>query len=72
MYSLQHVFWRGAMALSLFAIGGIGAGVSDIPAPQDVQACIRSAEAPRREIHLIDGNAVARVEIARSVRDPDV
>ena len=29
MYSLQHVFWRAAMALSLLVLGGVGAGVSD-------------------------------------------
>jgi hypothetical protein len=28
MYSVQHVLWRGAMALSLVVVGGIGAGVS--------------------------------------------
>ena len=25
MYSVQHVLWRGAMALSLVVIGGLGA-----------------------------------------------
>jgi hypothetical protein len=28
MYSVQHVLWRGAMALSLLVVGGVGAGVS--------------------------------------------
>ena len=31
MYSVQHVLWRGAMALSLFVIGGLGA----VSAPVD-------------------------------------
>lgn len=50
MYSLQHVFWRGAMALSLLVLGGVGAGVSD-PARESVQACpglqdaVRNADA---------------------------
>jgi hypothetical protein len=35
MYSVQHVLWRGAMALSLLVVGGVGAGVS---VPQDEQA----------------------------------
>ena len=26
MYSVQHVLWRGAMALSLLVVGGVGAG----------------------------------------------
>ena len=25
MYSVQHVLWRGAMALSLLVVGGVGA-----------------------------------------------
>ena len=25
MYSMQHVLWRGAMALSLLVVGGLGA-----------------------------------------------
>jgi hypothetical protein len=28
MYSVQHVLWRGAMALSLVVVGGVGANVS--------------------------------------------
>ena len=28
MYSVQHVLWRGAMALSLLVVGGVGAGVA--------------------------------------------
>ena len=62
MYSLQHVFWRGAMALSLLVLGGIGAGVSD-PPREAVQACpglqdaVRNADvvraAARREVAML-------------------
>ena len=38
MYSLQHVFWRGAMALSLLVLGGVGAGVSEAPR-ETARAC---------------------------------
>ena len=31
MYSVQHVLWRGAMALSLIVVGGLGA----VSAPVD-------------------------------------
>ena len=33
MYSVQHVLWRGVMALSLLVVGGVGAGVSEQSAP---------------------------------------
>ena len=36
MYSVQHVLWRGAMALSLLAVGGVGA----VSVPQAKQASI--------------------------------
>ena len=41
MYSVQHVLWRGVMALSLLVVGGVGAGVSpqSTPAAQDEFAC---------------------------------
>ncbi|UHQ20717.1 hypothetical protein LVB87_06130 [Lysobacter sp. KIS68-7] len=35
-YSVQHVLWRGAMALSLLAVGGVGA----VSVPQQKQASI--------------------------------
>ncbi len=44
MYSLQHVFWRGAMALSLLVVGGVGAGVSHAPGAS-AQACRASQPA---------------------------
>lgn len=36
MYSVQHVLWRGAMALSLLVVGGVGAGVS-LPQQEQVR-----------------------------------
>ena len=41
MYSVQHVLWRGVMALSLLVVGGVGAGVSpqSTPAAHDQYAC---------------------------------
>ncbi|KGQ18147.1 hypothetical protein LF41_1501 [Lysobacter dokdonensis DS-58] len=41
MYSVQHVLWRGAMAISLLVVGGIGAGMSPqpLPAVEDQIAC---------------------------------
>ncbi len=41
MYSVQHVLWRGVMALSLLVVGGVGAGVTtqSVPAGQDALAC---------------------------------
>ena len=42
MYSLRHVLWRGAVALSLLAVGGVGAGFSRAPL-EAAQACPPSA-----------------------------
>ena len=43
MYSMQHVLWRGAMALSLMVVGGFGAYSAPTPRAIDI-AC---NEAPR-------------------------
>ena len=45
MYSVQHVLWRGVMALSLLVVGGVGAGVSEqvAPAAYDEVACEEAA-----------------------------
>lgn len=41
MYSLRHVFWRGAMALSLLALGvGSGFGFQQAPLQADAKAPI--------------------------------
>ena len=40
MYSLRHVFWRGAMALSLLTLGiGGGFGFQQAPVQAQVPAC---------------------------------
>jgi hypothetical protein len=59
MYSLQHVLWRGAMALSLLVVGGVGAGFSEAPV-EAAQTCPPSAQqveamhmAARREVALL-------------------
>ena len=36
MYSVQHVLWRGVMAVSLLVVGGVGAGVS-VPQQEQVR-----------------------------------
>lgn len=43
MYSVQHVLWRGAMALSLLVVGGVGAGIAT-PEQERVQeeGCVES------------------------------
>ncbi|WP_147653397.1 hypothetical protein [Vulcaniibacterium gelatinicum] len=49
MYSLRHVFWRGAMALSLLALGIGSVGVArPIPDPADAAPadCRVQAQAP--------------------------
>lgn len=46
MYSVQHVLWRGVMALSLLVVGGVGAGVSPQAVPaahDDAYACEEDA-----------------------------
>jgi hypothetical protein len=39
MYSVQHVLWRGAMALSLMVVAGVGAGVSAPSEEQSAEEC---------------------------------
>jgi hypothetical protein len=70
MYSLQHVLWRGAMAVSLLVVGGIGAGFSEAPL-EAAQACPPSVQhsetmhaAAWREVALMQ-RAQPRVRQAR-------
>jgi hypothetical protein len=44
MYSVQHVLWRGAMALSLLVVGGVGAGVSVQEQEQASNECLESVD----------------------------
>jgi hypothetical protein len=46
MYSVQHVLWRGAMAISLVVVGGVGANVSApevVDVKHDTTACQEEA-----------------------------
>lgn len=58
MYSLQHVFWRGAMALSLLVLGGVGAGVSEAPRAT-AQACPADSAAQAPEARAAAWREVA-------------
>lgn len=45
MYSLRHVFWRGAMALSLLALGIGSIGVAR-PLPETADAAAAGGQSP--------------------------
>jgi hypothetical protein len=70
MYSVQHVLWRGAMALSLLVVGGVGAGVS---VPQEEQVIIEECqEAPAPNVALyrhVDLGTIVVVGTANAVAD---
>jgi hypothetical protein len=65
MYSLQHVLWRGAMALSLLAVGGIGAGFSEAPV-EAAQACPSSAQ----QAEVVHAAAWREVALLQHVQVP--
>lgn len=69
MYSLKHVLWRGAMALSLVALG-IGGGFGFQQAPlQASQAPACGADSHARKSGLVvDDNAVAMADVATPTR----
>jgi len=59
MYSVQHVLWRGAMALSLVVVGGVGANVSN---QQTVQK--QHDEACREDAaYVIKANKVEKLQV---------
>jgi hypothetical protein len=64
MYSLQHVLWRGAMALSLLAVGGVGAGFSEAPS-EAAQACPPSTQQVEA-LHATAWREVALVQRAHA------
>ena len=70
MYSVQHVLWRGAMALSLLVVGGVGAGVS---VPQEEQVIIeecQEAAAPNVAVYRhVDLGTIVVVGNAKVVSD---
>ena len=70
MYSVQHVLWRGAMALSLLVVGGVGAGVS-VPQQEQVrlEEC-RELIVPTVAAHRqLDLGTIVVVAKANSVAD---
>ena len=70
MYSVQHVLWRGAMALSLLVVGGVGAGVSEQSRePEaanecgeeiDAQVALRIAPLPHTNFDVVVIRAIQR------------
>ena len=59
MYSVQHVLWRGAMALSLVVVGGVGANVSNqaVEKKHDDAACREDAA------YVIKANKVEKLQV---------
>jgi hypothetical protein len=72
MYSVRHVLWRGAMALTLLVVGGVGAGVS---APAENQAAEECAEAlpilQGARVMPDDGRKMTVVRAEPRSRQPD-
>jgi hypothetical protein len=73
MYSVQHVLWRGAMALSLLMVAGVGAGVSVQEQEQASNECLESLEPQVTAIpvhqHVVFDTIVVRA--APAARDTD-
>ena len=70
MYSLKHVLWRGAMALSLVALG-IGGGFGFQQAPlqaSQAPACEGADSHARKSGLVVDENAVAVADVAIPAR----
>ena len=70
MYSLKHVLWRGAMALSLLALGiggGCGFQQESLQASQ-APACDGTDSQARKSALVIDGDVVAMADIATAAR----
>ena len=70
MYSLKHVLWRGAMALSLLALGiggGFGFQQESLQASQ-APACDSADSQARKSVLIVDKDAVAIVDIVTPAR----
>lgn len=70
MYSLKHVLWRGAMALSLLALG-VGGGFGFQQAPlqaSQAPACDHADPEVRKGDLVVDRDAVAVRESATASR----
>ena len=73
MYSLKHVLWRGAMALSLLALG-IGGGFGFQQEPMQASqapACDGADSQARKSALIVDEDAVAMADIATPARAVD-
>ena len=59
MYSVQHVLWRGAMAVSLVVVGGVGANVSNqaVEKKHDDSACREDAA------YVIKANKAEKLQV---------
>ena len=69
MYSLKHVLWRGAMALSLVALGiGGGFGFQQAPLQAAQAPACDGADSHARESLVVDDNAVAMADVATPTR----
>jgi len=70
MYSLKHVLWRGAMALSLLALGiggGFGFQQESLQASQ-APACDSADSQVRKSVLIVDKDAVAIMDIVTPAR----
>ena len=70
MYSLKHVLWRGAMALSLLALGiGGGFGFQQEPLQaSQAPACEDADSHSRKSVLVVDGDAVVVADVAVPAR----
>ena len=70
MYSLKHVLWRGAMALSLLALGiGGGFGLQQQPLQaSQAPACEGADSQARKSALVVDEDAVAVADIVARAR----
>ena len=72
MYSLKHVLWRGAMALSLLTlgIGGVGLQQAPLQAETRAPACDGDADAMAQlrfvDPRLVDDRALALLVVSQS------
>ena len=70
MYSLKHVLWRGAMALSLLALGiGGGFGFQQEPLQaSQAPACEDAGSHARKSVLVVDENTVVVADVAVPAR----
>jgi hypothetical protein len=61
MYSIQHVLWRGVMAISLMAIGGLGAYSAPVGEPAYI-ACDEALVVAHAASAVTDATAYRHVQ----------